>query len=236
MSGELEAGACRGGDGVSRKCVKTWIDRFAFEGDTGLRDRSSRPHTTPRRTSTEIEQQLVGLRRTARRGQDWIGSALGLAPRTVARILRRHQMPYLRECDPRTGEVHQLARPAASMTAAVGRPRAASTDRPRNRSGPRSTTTTSTHSSMTTPGSLTPRSYPTRRAPPARRTSSAPRRRSPGPALTTRHRHQDWRTPLLPHEPDRRAFMSKRHQISPSWQQRPGSARTHLIYCVTLPL
>ena len=26
--------------GVSRKCVKTWIDRFADEGVVGLRDRS----------------------------------------------------------------------------------------------------------------------------------------------------------------------------------------------------
>ena len=33
--------------GISRKCVKTWIDRYAAEGEAGLRDRSSRPHTTP---------------------------------------------------------------------------------------------------------------------------------------------------------------------------------------------
>ena len=33
--------------GVSRKCVKTWIDRFADEGEAGLHDRSSRPHSMP---------------------------------------------------------------------------------------------------------------------------------------------------------------------------------------------
>jgi transposase InsO family protein len=99
--------------GVSRKCVKTWIDRFAAEGEAGLRDRSSRPHTTPRRTSTQVERQVVALRRSARRGQDWIGPELGLAPRTVARILRRHRVPYLRECDPMTGEVIRASKTTA---------------------------------------------------------------------------------------------------------------------------
>lgn len=99
--------------GVSRKCVKTWIDRYAAEGEAGLRDRSSRPHTTPRRTSIETEQQVVELRRTARRGQDWIGAELEVAPRTVARILRRHQVPYLRECDPMTGQVIRASKTTA---------------------------------------------------------------------------------------------------------------------------
>lgn len=99
--------------GVSRKCVKTWIDRFAAEGEAGLRDRSSRPHTTPRRAGAEVERRVVELRRTARRGQDWIGPELGVAPRTVARILRRHQVPYLRECDPMTGEVIRASKTTA---------------------------------------------------------------------------------------------------------------------------
>jgi len=33
--------------GVSRKCVKTWLDRYAAEGRDGVQDRSSRPHSTP---------------------------------------------------------------------------------------------------------------------------------------------------------------------------------------------
>lgn len=36
--------------GMSRKCVKTWIDRYATEYETGLATRSSRPHTMPTRT------------------------------------------------------------------------------------------------------------------------------------------------------------------------------------------
>ena len=38
--------------GISRQCVKKWIDRYAAEGEAGLHDRSSRPHTCPRRTSS----------------------------------------------------------------------------------------------------------------------------------------------------------------------------------------
>ena len=96
--------------GVSRKCVKTWIDRYEDEGPAGLADRSSRPHRCPSRTSVEIEEQVVELRRQQRRGQDWIGPELGLAPRTVGRILRRHQLPYLHDCDPLTGQVIRASR------------------------------------------------------------------------------------------------------------------------------
>lgn len=91
--------------GVSRKCVKTWLDRYAAEGEAGLQTRSSRPHSSPTRTSPEVEQRVLELRSRERRGQDWLGPELGLPARTVARILRRHQVPYLRECDPMTGEV-----------------------------------------------------------------------------------------------------------------------------------
>src|SRR5262245_66219539 len=91
--------------GVSRKCVKTWLDRYAAEGEAGLRDRSSRPHTSPRQASAEVEQQVLAARAAHRRGQDWLGPELGVPVRTVGRILRRHRVPYLRECDPMTGAV-----------------------------------------------------------------------------------------------------------------------------------
>ena len=99
--------------GVSRKCVKTWIDRYAAEGEAGLRDRSSRPHRCPTRTPVEVERLVIELRGRERRGQDWLGPELGLPPRTVARILRRHQVPYLRECDPLTGEVIRASKATA---------------------------------------------------------------------------------------------------------------------------
>jgi transposase InsO family protein len=48
---------------------------------------------------------VLAVREDQRRGQDWIGPELGIPARTVSRILRRHQVPYLRELDPLTGEV-----------------------------------------------------------------------------------------------------------------------------------
>lgn len=99
--------------GVSRKCVKTWIDRYAAEGEAGLVTRSSRPHTMPTRTSAEVEQQVVAARAADRCGPDLLGPQLGLAPRTVSRILRRHGVPYLRECDPITGEVIRSSKQTA---------------------------------------------------------------------------------------------------------------------------
>ena len=71
------------------------------------------PHRCPRRTPPEVEQQVLQLRRDERRGQDWIGPELGLPPRTVSAILRRHRVPYLRECDPLTGEVIRASKTTA---------------------------------------------------------------------------------------------------------------------------
>jgi transposase InsO family protein len=99
--------------GVSRKCVRTWIDRYAAEGEAGLRDRSSRPHSMPTRTPAEVEQRVLQARREHRRGQDWLGAELGVPARTVSRILRRHRVPHLRECDPMTGQVIRASKTTA---------------------------------------------------------------------------------------------------------------------------
>lgn len=99
--------------GVSRPCAYRWVKRYDEEGIDGLHDRSSRPHHCPHQTSVEVEEAIVLARRTERRGQDWIGPELGIAPRTVSRVLRRHGVPYLRECDPMTGEVIRASKTTA---------------------------------------------------------------------------------------------------------------------------
>jgi transposase InsO family protein len=99
--------------GISRKCVHSWISRHAAEGESGLHDRSSRPHSSPRRTAPGVEQQVVAARRAHRRGQDWLGPELGIPPRTVGRILRRHGEPYLRDCDPMTGVLIKASKTTA---------------------------------------------------------------------------------------------------------------------------
>ena len=99
--------------GVSRKCVKTWIDRFAVEGEAGLATRSSRPHSMPTRTSDEVEQRVLAARASDRSGPDVLGPKVGVPARTVSRILRRHRVPYLRDCDPITGDVIRSSKQTA---------------------------------------------------------------------------------------------------------------------------
>jgi transposase InsO family protein len=99
--------------GLSRQCAHRWVARFDAEGEAGLWDRSSRPHRMPTRTSLEVEQLVVAARLEQRRGQDWLGPELGIPARTVSRILRRHNLPRLRECDPLTGEVIRASKTTA---------------------------------------------------------------------------------------------------------------------------
>ncbi|MGH3750973.1 MAG: IS481 family transposase [Micromonosporaceae bacterium] len=99
--------------GISRKCVRTWIDRFAAEGAAGLQDRSSRPHSMPTRTAAAVETKVVSLRRRQRLGPDEISDRLGVPARTVSRILVRHAMPRLSMLDPITGEVIRASKTTA---------------------------------------------------------------------------------------------------------------------------
>ncbi len=99
--------------GISRQCATRWVARFDAEGEAGLVDRSSRPGDMPTRTSPRVEQQVLAARAEHRRGQDWLGAELGVAPRTVGRILRRHRVPRLCCCDPMTGEVIRASKTTA---------------------------------------------------------------------------------------------------------------------------
>ena len=99
--------------GVSRQCAHRWVDRFDAEGDAGLFDRSSRPHTTPTRTSAEDEGRVLAARAEHRKGQDWLGPELGIPARTVSRVLRRHDVPRLNQCDPLTGAVIRASKTTA---------------------------------------------------------------------------------------------------------------------------
>lgn len=75
--------------GVSRRCVKRWIERYRAEGEAGLVDRSSRPHTSPTRTSPGREEAVLELRQRERIGREEIAARLGMSARTVSRILAR---------------------------------------------------------------------------------------------------------------------------------------------------
>ena len=91
--------------GICRATVHKWVRRYREEGDAGLVDRSSRPHRCPTRVPAEVEQEILDLRRQARRGPVFLAGQLGLVASTVGRVLRRHQVPPLSAVDPITGLV-----------------------------------------------------------------------------------------------------------------------------------
>ncbi|MEW2190012.1 IS481 family transposase [Streptomyces microflavus] len=89
--------------GISRPTAHKWIRRWRAEGDTGLADRSSRPHRTPHRTPRAVEARVCDLRRTRKLGPARIGPVLGLPASTVHRILTRHSLNRLSWIDRPTG-------------------------------------------------------------------------------------------------------------------------------------
>ena len=99
--------------GVSRKCVRYWLDRYEAEGEAGLETRSSRPHSMPTKTAPEVEEKVLAARAELRDGPDVLAPKVGVPARTISRILRRHDVPYLRECDPMTGEVIRSSKQTA---------------------------------------------------------------------------------------------------------------------------
>ncbi|WP_421740319.1 IS481 family transposase [Cellulomonas sp.] len=90
--------------GISRQCAHRWVARFDDLGPAGLIDRSSRPHRSPRATPAEAVVEVLAARARWRRGSDELARRTGVPARTVSRILRRAQVPYLWQCDPVTGE------------------------------------------------------------------------------------------------------------------------------------
>ena len=90
--------------GVSRQCAHRWVKRFDAEGPDGLEDRSSRPRRCPAQTSPSRENKVLAARVEHRCGPAQLSRLTGVSERTVTRILRRHGVALLAECDPLTGE------------------------------------------------------------------------------------------------------------------------------------
>ncbi|WP_121192530.1 IS481 family transposase [Motilibacter peucedani] len=91
------------GLGVSRATGYKWWRRWREEGVAGLQSRSSRPRTSPRRTSAEVEEQVLALRRERRLGPARIAGIVGLPASTVHRVLTRHGVPRLAWLDRPSG-------------------------------------------------------------------------------------------------------------------------------------
>ncbi|MBL6929791.1 MAG: IS481 family transposase [Rhodospirillales bacterium] len=85
--------------GISASTVYKWRRRYRAEGDDGLRDRSSRPRHSPKRTPADLEAKVVALRKQ-RRIYHLIATEVGVARATVGRILTRHGLNRWRDLEP----------------------------------------------------------------------------------------------------------------------------------------
>src|SRR3954453_5021943 len=89
---------------VAPRTAKKWADRYRSEGPAGMVDRSSRPKTSPARTSPELVRQIVRLRWRRRLGPVQIGGRLGMPASTVHAVLVRCRINRLSHIDRVTGE------------------------------------------------------------------------------------------------------------------------------------
>ncbi len=99
--------------GLSRQCAHKWLRRYVDEGEAGLADRSSRPHTCARQTPPDIEERVIAARVEHRRGPEWLSWETGVPARTITAILRRNGLPRICEIDPMTGEVIRASKTTA---------------------------------------------------------------------------------------------------------------------------
>jgi transposase InsO family protein len=90
---------------VSRTSVYKWVRRFQAEGEAGLADRSSRPRTSPRRTSVELTQKIVAARVAEHVGARELAVLTGVPASTIGAVLRRAGLPHLAQVDRVTGEL-----------------------------------------------------------------------------------------------------------------------------------
>lgn len=90
---------------VSPATAARWARRYRELGPSGMSDRSSRPHTSPRRTPTRTERRIIKIRVLRRFGPARIAYLLGLHPSTVHRVLTRYRLARLTHLDRATARV-----------------------------------------------------------------------------------------------------------------------------------
>jgi len=99
LAGELSLHSAATECKLSRQTAAKWVQRFREGSSEALRDLSSRPHRSPRTTSTELASRVECLRRerwTAVR----IAQATGLSRATVSRILTRLKLNTMQRLEP----------------------------------------------------------------------------------------------------------------------------------------
>jgi transposase InsO family protein len=89
---------------VSTVTARKWAARYRAEGVAGMSDRSSRPHSSPAKTSPDLQRRIVRLRWRRRLGPVQIGGQLGVPASTVHAVLVRCRINRLSHIDRVTGE------------------------------------------------------------------------------------------------------------------------------------
>lgn len=89
---------------VSWRTAKRWAKRYGEQGEAGMQDRSSRPHSSPARTTQPVVRKIVHLRWKQRLGPVQIGGRLGIPASTVHAVLTRCRLSRLSHLDRVTGE------------------------------------------------------------------------------------------------------------------------------------
>lgn len=89
--------------GVSRQTAYRWLRRFETDGDAGLEDRSSRPHSCPTRVPPELEERVIADRVEHREGPHLMAGRLGMARSTVYAVLARRGLSRLSTLDRTSG-------------------------------------------------------------------------------------------------------------------------------------
>jgi transposase InsO family protein len=84
---------------VSVRTTRKWVGRYRVQGDAGLFDRSSAPHSVANRTSDHTVEAIACLRRLRMTGPE-IAEVLEMACSTVSGILKRIGLGKLSRLDP----------------------------------------------------------------------------------------------------------------------------------------
>lgn len=98
-SGECTVPEAAQAAGISTRTAYKWRARHRAGGIAGLADRSSRPTRIGRATCPQRIQAVIGLRHM-RMSATEIAHSLGMAPRTVSRIIAHAGLSRLRALDP----------------------------------------------------------------------------------------------------------------------------------------
>jgi transposase InsO family protein len=99
VEGGLSKAAAARKFNTTPKTVGKWVERFRAEGVDGLRDRSSRPLSSPDQTPQATCDAIEALRRQRHTGAQ-IAAEVGVSPATVCRVLKRRGLNKLSALEP----------------------------------------------------------------------------------------------------------------------------------------